>query len=107
MTDITTLTSIYPKSKNFTKDIQKVSLPFDLVDALRGVINEIVEKDFKYKKFTSENESLLIFEKSKEKIIIGVTSDNLLIRHFDLDGIKRKLRVLYIAKPQQRNFKLL
>jgi len=107
MVDIATLTGIYPTSKNFTKDIQKVKLPFDLVDALRGVIKEIVEKKFKYKKFTQESENLLIFEKPKERIIIGVTLDNLLIRHFDVNKDVRKLRVLYIAKPQQRNFKLL
>jgi hypothetical protein len=108
MTDISTLESIYPKNKEFTKDIQKVKLPFDLVDALRSVIVEIVENNFKYSKFTKEQESLLSFKKGqKEIIVIGVTSENLLIRHFDVGADKRKLRVLYIAKPQQRKFKLL
>ena len=109
MIDIDSFLRIYPKNKSFTEDIQKVNLPFDLKDALTGVIKEITEQGFKYKKFTKEEESLLTFNKGKkEKIIIGITLENLLIRHFDVDTeMKRKLRVLYIAKPQQRNFKLL
>lgn len=101
------LLEIYPADEKFSEDIQKAELPFDLISALSGVVKEIVSKDFQYIKLTKDGQNLLTFEKPDERIIISVALESLLIRHFDVDDNKRKLRVLYIAKPAQRKFKLL
>ena len=101
------LDKVYPNNKKFAEDLKEANLPFDLVDALTGVVTEIVAKKFKYKKLSMSDSALLIFERPKERIIISVTLESLLIRHFDTEKDTRKLRVLYIAKPAQRKFKLL
>ena len=102
------LLQIYPEDTKFSEDILEAELPFDLIGAITGVVEEIVKKGFKYKKLTKDGQNLLTFEKSSERIIISVTLESLLIRHFDINEEgDRKLRVLYIAKPAQRNFKLL
>lgn len=101
------LLEIYPADEKFSEDIQEAELPFDLISALSGVVKEIVSKDFQYIKLTKDGQNLLTFEKPDERIIISVALESLLIRHFDVDDNKRKLRVLYIAKPAQRKFKLL
>lgn len=99
---------IYPESKQFTKDMLKSDLPFDLLSALTSVVKEVVAKDFRYIKMTKEGQDLITFEKPGERIIIGVTLESLLIRQFDIDESgNRKLKVLYIAKPEHRTFKLL
>ena len=102
------LLEIYPENKKFTKDMKKSKLPFDLLSALSSVITEIVHKGFEYIKMTKDGQELITFEKPNERIVIGVTLESLLVRHFDIleDGT-RKLRVLYVSKPSQRTFKLL
>ena len=55
------------------------------------------------------NLSLLNF-KSKEKnenLTITITEENLLIKQFTIEDTHEKLKVIYVIKPSNRNFKLL
>ena len=101
------LNQIIKKEKSFEDDIQDVKLPFELISAMASIVNELNDNNFKYSHKIQDGRTLLIFKKTKEKIIITISKDNLEIRHFDIDGKKRKLRVLYVADPAQRKFTLL
>lgn len=102
------LKQIYPKDKKFTSDLSGVKLPYDLLDCFKSIVDEITRKKYKYKYMNEDDELSITFEKPKNRIIISVYSENLMVRHFDISNKdKRKLLVLYVEKPTQRNFKLL
>lgn len=101
------LAEIKVKDKNFKNDAKEVDFPYDLVDALVGVVDEITFKKFKYIKISSERSVIVVYGKPKEKILIEVIKEGLLIRHFDVFKDRRKLKVLYVVKPHERIFKLL
>ena len=102
------LNRIYPQSKKFTDDVNRIKFPFGLIDPLIAVVNELRDKKFKYKKLSGDVEALFTFEKgTKERILIGITSEHLMIRHFELIKGARHLRVVHVIKPTDRRFKLL
>ena len=101
------LSEIKIKDKNFKEDAKEVDFPYDLVDAFIGVVNELTFKKFKYKKLSNDRSVIITYGKPKEKVLIEVIKEGMLIRHFDIDKGKRKTRVLYVIKPHERIFKLL
>lgn len=105
------LSHVNIKDKKFKEDAIDVDFPYDLTQSIECVIEEITSKKFKYKSLSNDTKVLITYErnnkKTKETILIEIMLDNLLIRHFDVVDDKRSLRVLYIIKPSQREFKLL
>jgi hypothetical protein len=96
-------------SSKLNDDLATVIIPFDLFTGLSLITEELKSKGFKYAHMINEHAVTLIFEstKLKEKVSVIVEKENILIRQFTMDGDNRKLKVLYVLKPSQREFKLL
>jgi hypothetical protein len=91
------------------EDLKSISIPFDLYTAFSSVVEEMEAKEFDYDSMISSSQPVVIFKskKKEEKILINVTKENLLIKHFsEKDNIK-KLKVIYVVKPSERNFNLI
>ena len=94
--------------KQLKEDLESIKIPFDLLSAFQSVITELEKKKFKYDSFTNDNEYILTFKKGKtERVLIAIQQEHLYIRQYDYKNNKRSLKVLYVVKPSERNFKLL
>jgi len=101
------LVELKVKNKSFNEDVKELDFPFDLLSGFESIIKEAFDKKFKYKSVNTEGQTFFSFTRSKEVLMINVSDENLTIRHFDIIDKKRKLRVLYVIKPSERDFKLL
>ena len=95
------------KDKKLKEDLENIKIPFDLLSAFQSVITEFGKKKFKYESFYNEGEDVLRFKTSKQKILLIIQKEHLYIRQFEFTKNTRKLKVLYVVKPSERNFKLL
>ena len=97
------------KSKSLEKDLENIRIPFNLFAGLTFVVEELKDKGFEYSNSTQEVIPVITFEslKREEIITINVEPENLLIKQFTVDKDKRKLKVLYVLKPSERQFKLI
>ena len=91
------------------EDLPLIKLPFDLYTAFSTVVEELKNKKFHYQGSIIKDESVLNF-KSKEReenLTVTVTKENLLIKQFTMEGNHEKLKVIYVIKPSNRDFKIL
>jgi hypothetical protein len=86
-------------------DLEKVVIPFDLYTGMALVTDELKGKGFSYDHMLTDQSTILVFKSEEEKATITVEKENLLIRQYNKDT--GKLKVLYVLKPTQREFKLL
>ena len=89
---------------------KKIEIPFDLYTGFSLVVEELKNKGFEYSKITIDSVSpILTFESKelKERILININEEDLLIRQFSVKKNSRKLKVIYVTKPAERNFKLI
>ena len=97
------------KKTELEKAIKELKIPFDLYAGFSLVIDELNKKSFIFSDLTTEGAPIITFISTavKEKILINIDKENLLIRQFSiLEDDKRKLKVLYVLKPSERDFKL-
>ena len=87
-------------------DLEGVSIPFDLFTGISLIVEEITAKEFKYDHLTNEGSVLITFNSPTERIIITVGKEDLTVRQFTMDEENRKLKVIYVVKPTERQFKL-
>lgn len=92
--------------KELKEALEDIKIPFDLLSAFQSVIAEFGKNKFLYESFSNEGEQTLRFTKPEKRILLAIQKEHLYIRQFDTDKEKRKLRVLYVVKPSERNFKL-
>ena len=92
--------------KKLKEDLESINIPFDLLSAFQSVVTEFGKQKYKYDSTSHEGEVVLRFKKTKKKIMLAIQKEHLYVRQFDIEGKRRKLRVLYVVKPSERNFKL-
>lgn len=101
------------KTKNeklkLQEDLEKVNIPFDLLHGFSLVVLELRNNDFSYSHLTQEQSSIFTFEskKAKQKILVSINKEDLLIRQFSMNDDNRVLKVIYVVKPSERSFKLI
>jgi hypothetical protein len=98
-----------PKRPSLEDDLKGVTIPFDLFTAFALVSAELKEKKFIYDEILVATHPVFIFKskEKKEKVLVNIGRENLLIKQFyEKDDIE-KLKVLYVVKPSERNFNLI
>jgi len=89
-----------------TEDLATITFPFDLFSGVSIVIEELKNKGFEYSHLTHSRTEVLTFTSQEQEIDVSVEKENLLIKQYSINGGARKLIVIYVVKPTQRNFKL-
>lgn len=88
------------------EDLKEIDIPFDLLSAFQSVVTEFGKRKFKYESFSNDKEFILTFVNEEEKILLAIQKEHLYVRQFHYKNEQRKLKVLYVVKPSERNFKL-
>lgn len=98
-----------PEEK-LTSDLSTIIVPFDLFTGLSIVIEELKKRKFTYTHLNQEAlQNILWFKTKEQKLSINIEKENLLIRQFSSETktTPRKLKVIYVVKPTERDFKLI
>jgi len=88
------------------KDLASITIPFDLFAGVSLVIEELERKGFKYSHLTNKNGATLSFVSEGQEIGATIEKETIIVRQWAVDKDTRKLKVLYVVKPSQRNFQL-
>lgn len=91
-------------------DLEKIKIPFDLFTGLSLIVDELKVNTFTYSHLTPNDRSPMLTFESKDKgqkINVNIEKENLLVRQYEINGLERKLLVIYVVKPTERAFKLI
>ena len=95
------------------KPSKKLDIPQNLIDCYSSISKELESKEFTFKNSmeykTNNSYGSETYNSESQSVVLEVKSDNIVVRQYELldKGESRKLRAIYVQKPQQRTFKLL
>lgn len=98
-----------PKKPSLGDDLKDIVIPFDLYTAFSLVVTEMKDQDFTYDSMVKSEQPVVVFnsEEKKEKILVNIAKQNLLIKQFYQKNNAERLKVIYVVKPSERNFNLI
>ena len=91
----------------FKEELEKSRIPFDLLSALHSVLAEFGKQKFKYDTVSRLGDTVFTFKRPKALLTLAIQKENLFVRQYSVNDKKiKKVRVIYVVKPSERNFKL-